>query len=188
MVYYLAPSGYFGPLSARVRGLFVKHTKTGNPLVDSVAEHQPASSDAYFTYLNNIVYIAPLGFAMTALRYCHDSSSFLLVYGVAAYFFSNKMVRLILLTAPIASAFGGIFIGRLFGWALYNLVDYTPNFMDFLSEDDEVLDEVKKSNNKKKKSNSKRGTKEEEGKEPSNSNRRNDSRRMFATNKTSYCL
>lgn len=147
-----------------------------------------ASSDAYFTYLNNIVYIAPLGFAMTALRYCHDSSSFLLVYGVAAYFFSNKMVRLILLTAPIASAFGGIFIGRLFGWALYNLVDYTPNFMDFLSEDDEILDEVKKSNNKKKKSNSKRGTKEEEGKEPSNSNRRNDSRRMFATNKTSYCL
>lgn len=36
----LAPSGYFGPISARVRGLFVQHTKTGNPLVDSVAEHQ----------------------------------------------------------------------------------------------------------------------------------------------------
>ena len=34
--------GYFGPLSSRVRGLFVKHTHTGNPLVDSVAEHQPA--------------------------------------------------------------------------------------------------------------------------------------------------
>jgi len=169
VVYYLAPSGYFGPLSARVRGLFVKHTKTGNPLVDSVAEHQPASSDAYFTYLNNIVYIAPLGFVMTALRYCHDSSSFLLVYGVAAYFFSNKMVRLILLTAPIASAFGGIFIGRFFGWALYNLVDYAPNFLDFLSEEDEILDGVKKSNNKKKKSNSKGGTKEEGGKEPSNS-------------------
>jgi dolichyl-diphosphooligosaccharide--protein glycosyltransferase len=32
--------GYFGPPSARVRGLFVKHTRTGNPLVDSVAEHQ----------------------------------------------------------------------------------------------------------------------------------------------------
>lgn len=36
----LAPSGYFGPISSRVRGLFVQHTKTGNPLVDSVAEHQ----------------------------------------------------------------------------------------------------------------------------------------------------
>ena len=37
---------YFGPLSARIRGLFVRHTRTGNPLVDSVAEHQPASADA----------------------------------------------------------------------------------------------------------------------------------------------
>ncbi|KAJ1459844.1 STT3 subunit of Oligosaccharyl transferase [Pelagophyceae sp. CCMP2097] len=40
----LWPRGYFGPLSSRVRGLFVKHTRTGNPLVDSVAEHQPAST------------------------------------------------------------------------------------------------------------------------------------------------
>jgi dolichyl-diphosphooligosaccharide--protein glycosyltransferase len=30
----LYPTGYFGPISSRVRGLFVKHTKTGNPLVD----------------------------------------------------------------------------------------------------------------------------------------------------------
>ena len=34
------PEGFVGPISARVRGLFVKHTRTGNPLVDSVAEHQ----------------------------------------------------------------------------------------------------------------------------------------------------
>lgn len=39
----LFPMGYFGPLGARIRGLFVKHTRTGNPLVDSVAEHQPAN-------------------------------------------------------------------------------------------------------------------------------------------------
>ena len=37
---YAVQAGYLGPLSSRVRGLFVKHTKTGNPLVDSVAEHQ----------------------------------------------------------------------------------------------------------------------------------------------------
>ena len=37
----LAPTGYFGPLSVRVKGLFKMHTRTGNPLVDSVAEHQP---------------------------------------------------------------------------------------------------------------------------------------------------
>merc|ERR1719203_2609023 len=47
----LWPTGYFGPLSARIRGLFVKHTKTGNPLVDSVAEHQPANPGMYQSYL-----------------------------------------------------------------------------------------------------------------------------------------
>ena len=29
----ILPTGYFGPLSSRVRGLFLKHTRTGNPLV-----------------------------------------------------------------------------------------------------------------------------------------------------------
>ena len=43
LAYLLLGHGYFGPISSRVRGLFVKHTKTGNPLVDSVAEHQAAS-------------------------------------------------------------------------------------------------------------------------------------------------
>lgn len=51
LLYYLYSSGYFGPISSRVRGLFVKHTKTGNPLVDSVAEHQAASAQAYMQYL-----------------------------------------------------------------------------------------------------------------------------------------
>jgi len=42
MCYIGLEIGYFQPLGARIRGLFVKHTRTGNPLVDSVAEHQPA--------------------------------------------------------------------------------------------------------------------------------------------------
>ena len=29
-----------------------QHTKTGNPLVDSVAEHQPARPEAYWHYLH----------------------------------------------------------------------------------------------------------------------------------------
>merc|ERR1719240_622573 len=61
----LWPTGYFGPLSARIRGLFVKHTKTGNPLVDSVAEHQPASSGIYASYLN-----LPLDYALHGGAMC----------------------------------------------------------------------------------------------------------------------
>ena len=114
----LVPKGYFGPISARVRGLFVQHTKTGNPLVDSVAEHQPASSRAYFQYLHYVCVLAPIGYFYVWMAGLSDSSSFLVVWGTASYFFSHKMVRLILLTAPIGSAFAGIAAGRIFSWCI----------------------------------------------------------------------
>lgn len=127
----LVPTGYFGPLSARVRGLFVKHTRTGNPLVDSVAEHQPASDQAYQQYLHETIYsLAPMGFALVALRYVFlelgvmgvasgtsmrngqgDRLSFLLVYGVVAYYFSSRMARLVVLLGPVASALAATAIG-----------------------------------------------------------------------------
>jgi dolichyl-diphosphooligosaccharide--protein glycosyltransferase len=128
----VAPSGYFGPISSRVRGLFVQHTKTGNPLVDSVAEHQPASSRAYFQYLHHVCVFAPMGYLMVLLN-LSDSSSFLLAWGTAAYFFSHKMVRLILLTAPIGTAFAGIAVGRIFAWCIHQF------WGDGMSEEDESV-------------------------------------------------
>merc|ERR1719253_2187423 len=106
IVVVAVPQSYFGPISSRVRGLFVPHTKTGNPLVDSVAEHQAASNQAYWQYLQGLCFLAPAGFVITLGRF-GDANAFLFVYSLAAYFFSHKMVRLILLTAPIASALGG---------------------------------------------------------------------------------
>ena len=111
----LWPTGFFGPISSRVRGLFVKHTKTGNPLVDSVAEHQAAQEGSYGQYLQVLVKLVPYGFGMVSVAFCNDASSFLLVYAIAAYYFSLKMVRLILLTAPIASVLGGMLVGRVAG-------------------------------------------------------------------------
>ena len=110
-------SRYFGPISSRVRGLFVDHTKTGNPLVDSVAEHQPTYADAYYQYLQHFCRIAPLGFIITLAKF-GDSPSFAVVYGLAAYFFSRKMGRLMLLMAPVASILGGIALGRTWAWSL----------------------------------------------------------------------
>jgi len=130
IVYFLAPTGYFGPISSRVRGLFVKHTKTGNPLVDSVAEHQPASPQAYKQYLGKITQVSVVGFAFVLLRFFHDASSFLVVFGVVTFFLSNKMVRLILLTAPIASVLSGIVFGRLFSFFFYNIVGFSPSVLN----------------------------------------------------------
>lgn len=116
-IVFLAPKGYFGPLSSRVRGLFVKHTKTGNPLVDSVAEHQAASSKAYFQYLHHVCSLAPVGYLILTFK-LSDATSFLIVWGAASYYFSLKMVRLVLLTAPIGTVLAGIFAGRALAWAI----------------------------------------------------------------------
>jgi len=121
IVVAVTPNGYFGPISSRVRGLFVPHTKTGNPLVDSVAEHQAASSQAYWQYLHILCILAPAGFVIVLFRF-GDASCFLFVYAVTAYFFSHKMVRLILLTAPIASSLGGIAVGRVVAWSVSVLI------------------------------------------------------------------
>merc|ERR1719252_511781 len=92
VAFVLTPMGYFGPLSSRIRGLFVKHTKTGNPLVDSVAEHQPASPGIYSSYLN-----LPLDYAYHAFILClcnrTNGSYFLGLYGFVAMHFSGKMNR-----------------------------------------------------------------------------------------------
>jgi len=157
--YVLIPTGYFGPISSRVRALFVKHTKTGNPLVDSVAEHQPASADAYFQYLDVLVYIAPVGYALIALRYFHDSSSFLIVYATATYFFSLKMVRLILLTAPIVCVLCGVTAGRCVGFITYNLLGFSPSLssvFDLFAEEKIEVKEKKKRKVSTKKSKGKR--------------------------------
>ena len=72
----LTPEGYFGPISSRVRGLFVKHTKTGNPLVDSVAEHQPADHSAYFRFLQHLCTFAPIGFLFVLYHFGKKPSRF----------------------------------------------------------------------------------------------------------------
>jgi dolichyl-diphosphooligosaccharide--protein glycosyltransferase len=134
----LYPTGYFGPLSARIAGLFVKHTRTGNPLVDSVAEHQPANAGAYTQYLHVMYNVAPFGFALLCLLIARerlglasagvarvdgddaaqriDAKFFLVCYAITAYFFSSKMARLIILLGPIASALSGVALGTLFEW------------------------------------------------------------------------
>jgi len=109
---FLYPMGYFGPLSSRIRGLFVKHTKTGNPLVDSVAEHQPANSGMYASYLNLPLDYALLG-GLVCLGNRNNGFYFLVLYGFIAQHFSGKMSRLVLICGPVVSVACGIWCGFL---------------------------------------------------------------------------
>merc|ERR1711988_2073287 len=77
IVAILFPTGYFGPPSSRVRGLFVKHTRTGNPLVDSVAEHQPANAQAYWSFLHYAYYLGPVGLGLSLMGPRTDAMYFL---------------------------------------------------------------------------------------------------------------
>jgi len=108
----LYPMGYFGPLSARIRGLFVKHTKTGNPLVDSVAEHKPSSSGVYAAHLNLPLDYAGGG-ALVCLLNRNNGCYFLAVYGIVATHFSRKMSRLSLICGPICAIAAAIWCGFL---------------------------------------------------------------------------
>ena len=116
--------GFFAPLSSRVRGLFVKH-RTGNPLVDSVAEHQATSPRAYWQFLHHMCTMAPLGF-LVCLFDLTEPKSFLLLYGAVTYYFSAKMNRLVLLLGPIAAALGGVGVTAMVAWALRQLEFFQP--------------------------------------------------------------
>eukprot|EP00933_Yihiella_yeosuensis_P044935 TRINITY_DN40230_c0_g1_i1.p1 TRINITY_DN40230_c0_g1~~TRINITY_DN40230_c0_g1_i1.p1 ORF type:complete len:882 (-),score=156.38 TRINITY_DN40230_c0_g1_i1:129-2774(-) len=114
----LYPTGYFGPLSSRIRGLFVKHTKTGNPLVDSVAEHQPANAGMYASYLNLPLDYAFIG-GCTMLLNRNNGFYFMILYAYIAQHFSLKMSRLVLICAPIVSIAAGLW----FGWVFDTLLE-----------------------------------------------------------------
>ena len=95
-VVILAPTGWFGPVSSRIRGLFVQHTRTGNPLVDSVAEHQATHSSAYMKFFQDFCIISPLGI-LSLLWNRNEAKYFVLIYALIAAYFSRKMNRLMLL-------------------------------------------------------------------------------------------
>eukprot|EP01006_Ploeotia_vitrea_P025441 TRINITY_DN58306_c0_g1_i1.p1 TRINITY_DN58306_c0_g1~~TRINITY_DN58306_c0_g1_i1.p1 ORF type:complete len:968 (+),score=-64.39 TRINITY_DN58306_c0_g1_i1:305-2905(+) len=152
VVAVLWPTGYFGPLSSRVRGLFVTHTRTGNPLVDSVAEHQPASAQAFFQFLHYTCTTAPIGFLFSVyygiirpwlyppqvtLAHLNKSTTeklsisvmstdpmvFVAVYAVVTYQFATKMNRLMLLMGPISSVLTGICFGCFFDFVTYEVLE-----------------------------------------------------------------
>ena len=124
--------GWFGPLTARVRSLFLKHTLTGNPLVDSVAEHQPASAEAYWMFLNYALYLMPIGFVLAAAKSVSKratrtygvqvSKHFILLLTLVTYYFANRMNRLVLLMAPVASVLAGIALGFIVEWIINQFI------------------------------------------------------------------
>ena len=119
-VIMLAPTGWFGPVSSRIRGLFIQHTRTGNPLVDSVAEHQATHSSAYMKFFQDFCIISPLGL-LSLLWNRNEAKYFVMIYALIAGYFSRKMNRLMLLLSPPMSILGGMVISGFFEWSMLQL-------------------------------------------------------------------
>ncbi|TPP44386.1 Oligosaccharyl transferase STT3 subunit family protein [Leishmania donovani] len=119
----LAPTGYFGPLSVRVRALFVEHTRTGNPLVDSVAEHHPADALAYLNYLHIVYFMWIFSFPVQLILPSRNQYAvlFVFVYSFMAYYFSTRMVRLLILAGPAACLGASEVGGTLMEWCFQQL-------------------------------------------------------------------
>jgi dolichyl-diphosphooligosaccharide--protein glycosyltransferase len=115
---YAYATGSLLPVTARIRGLFVEHTRTGNPLVDSVAEHQSTPPDVYIQYFNFVALMAPIGFALSFLLLLPptDSTSFFWLYFLTSGYFSQKMIRLVLLLAPPATIAASIVLTKILEW------------------------------------------------------------------------
>mmetsp|Transcript_82739 Transcript_82739/g.145922 ORF Transcript_82739/g.145922 Transcript_82739/m.145922 type:complete len:878 (-) Transcript_82739:914-3547(-) len=117
---WLLESGLIWEFSTRVKSLFIKHTKTGNPLVDSVAEHQHTPTSVYFSYLHHTYYIGPVGCLMCLWRPT-EAKYFLIVYCITSAYFASRMIRLVLLSAPAIAAASAMFIALPVEWACIQL-------------------------------------------------------------------
>jgi len=83
----------------------------------------PPQSQAYYQYLQVLCQLTPVGFAAIAVTHKFDNKSlFLVLYAATTYFFSAKMVRLIILTGPIAAILSGYLLGLGFDWSTTQMV------------------------------------------------------------------
>jgi hypothetical protein len=93
-------------------------------------------------YLHYGTYIAPPGFLMCFFGR-NDGKYFLICYAIIAYYFSNRMVRLIIIMGPITSALGGVFLANVFDWVVYQFVDINDDGSNDVVPVAAVVDKVR---------------------------------------------
>jgi dolichyl-diphosphooligosaccharide--protein glycosyltransferase len=82
-------------------------TRAQMPLIESVAEHRPATWASLYYEFGILCFLAIFGFAL-AVRRLRDSDLFLLLYGLTTLYFASSFIRLSLLLAPALSLAGGM--------------------------------------------------------------------------------
>jgi len=120
IVGYVMASPTFGWTGRSLSLLDPTYASKYIPIIASVSEHQPPAWPSYFTDLNLLVLLAPAGI-IACFKPLTDASLFLLLYGLAAVYFSGVMVRLMLVLAPAACCLAGIGADALLSLCLASL-------------------------------------------------------------------
>jgi dolichyl-diphosphooligosaccharide--protein glycosyltransferase len=77
------------------------------PLVESVAEHRPATWASFFHESGILLFLSIFGFVFVAQR-ARDSDIFLLLFGLSSVYFAGSLVRLTLILAPALSILAAV--------------------------------------------------------------------------------
>jgi hypothetical protein len=94
---------------------------SGNPLVDSVAEHQQSSLSAFYIYFGLCLPAAAVGLFFSLFMKKSDALVFFWLYLGTSTYFAYKMIRLLLLLAAPASLSCGIAGGNILLWCYETL-------------------------------------------------------------------
>jgi len=99
--------GVATPLVAKFLAVVDPTRRLDMPLVESVAEHRPATWASFFHESGIVVLLSILGLVFVAQR-ARDSDIFLLLFVLSAVYFAGSLVRLTLVLAPVLAILAGI--------------------------------------------------------------------------------
>jgi len=99
--------GIATPLVAKFLAVLDPTRRLAMPLVESVAEHRPATWASFFHESGILLFLSIFGFVFTAQRR-RDTDIFLMLFGLSSIYFAGSLVRLTLILAPAISILAGV--------------------------------------------------------------------------------
>jgi dolichyl-diphosphooligosaccharide--protein glycosyltransferase len=106
--------GLMVPLGGKFAAILDPAARLGLPIVESVAEHRPATWASFFYEFGITIFLGVFGLFFAAQRR-RSSDIFMIVFGLTAVYFAGSLVRLTLVMAPafcILSAITMVELGK----------------------------------------------------------------------------
>jgi dolichyl-diphosphooligosaccharide--protein glycosyltransferase len=105
--FILWSQGIATPLVAKFLAVVDPTRRLAMPLVESVAEHRPATWASFFHESGILLFLSIFGFVFAAQR-ARDTDIFLILFGASSIYFAGSLVRLTLILAPAVSTLAAV--------------------------------------------------------------------------------